>query len=130
VKDAMNMCSHILMTVFLGGLIMLESCVPPVSKIRVNDMEMAYRIHGSGPPLIMITGFSGTMDLWDPAVLDALSARFKVIIFDNRGMGGTTAGQKDFSIERFADVTAEFMDALKISHAFVLGWSIGYPKHP
>jgi pimeloyl-ACP methyl ester carboxylesterase len=121
----MNMCSHVVMSVLLGGLILLESCVPPASKIRVNDMEMAYRIYGHGPPLIMIMGFSGTMDFWDPAVLDALSARFKVIVFDNRGMGGTTAGEKDFSIERFADDTAEFMDALKISHAFVLGWSMG-----
>jgi len=111
--------------VLLGGLIVLESCVSPASKIRVNDMEMAYRIHGHGPPLIMIMGFSGTMDLWDPAMLDALSARFTVIVFDNRGMGGTTAGEKDFSIERFADDTAEFMDALQISHAFVLGWSMG-----
>jgi pimeloyl-ACP methyl ester carboxylesterase len=73
----------------------------------------------------MIMGFSGTMDLWDPTVLNVLSARFKVIIFDNRGMGGTTAGRKDFSIEQFADDTAGFMDALKIPHAFVLAWSMG-----
>jgi len=121
----MNICSYILMTVLLGGMIIPESCVPPASKIRVNDVEMAYRIYGNGPPLVMITGFSGTMDLWDPTVLEALSARFKVIVFDNRGMGGTTAGEKNFSIEQFADDTAEFMDALKISHAFVLGWSMG-----
>jgi pimeloyl-ACP methyl ester carboxylesterase len=122
--DGMNI-GHILAMIFLGGLVVPGSCEPGVSKVRVDDMEMAYRIHGDGPPLILIMGFSGTMDLWDPTVLDALSSRFKVIVFDNRGMGGTTAGEKNFSIEQFADDAAGLMDALKIPHAFILGWSMG-----
>lgn len=121
----MSTRSPVVMMFLLGALIILESCVPGISKTRVNDMEMAYRIYGNGPPLVMIMGFSGSMDLWDPTVLDTLSTRFKVIIFDNRGMGGTTAGEKGFSIEQFSDDTAAFMDALKISHAFILAWSMG-----
>ena len=48
-----------------------------------------------------------------------------VIIFDNRGAGNTTAGTKQFSISQFAKDTAGLLDALKISKADVLGWSLG-----
>lgn len=94
-------------------------------KVRVGDIDISYRMFGQGYPLVLIMGFSGTMDIWDSKVLKELSARYKVLIFDNRGMGETTAPPGDFSIRQFADDTAGLMDALKIKHAHVLGWSMG-----
>ncbi len=91
----------------------------------MGDIEVAYRVMGEGYPLVMIMGFSGTMDVWDPDALEALSKKHKVIIFDNRGTGETTAGTKQFSIKQFAEDTAGFMDALEIKRAYVLGWSMG-----
>jgi pimeloyl-ACP methyl ester carboxylesterase len=93
--------------------------------IRVNDIQMGYRIYGSGYPLVMIMGYGSTMNLWEPGLLSTLSARFKVIVFDNRGMGNTETGQRPFSIEQFADDTVGLMDALDIQQAHVLGWSMG-----
>ena len=93
--------------------------------VRVDDIEIAYKDLGQGKPLILITGYGATMDLWPPGVLTDLSARHRVIIFDNRGMGKTTATGKPFSIGLFADDTAGLMDALNISRADVLGWSMG-----
>jgi pimeloyl-ACP methyl ester carboxylesterase len=61
---------------------------------------MEYRTLGRGYPLIMIMGFSGTMDLWASDILDALSSHYKVITFDNRGMGETKAGSRKFTIEQ------------------------------
>ncbi len=94
-------------------------------KVKVGDIEVAYRVLGEGYPLVMIMGFTGTMDAWDPDAIEALSKKYKVIVFDNRGMGDTTEGTKQFSIKQFADDTAGFMDALKIDRANVLGWSMG-----
>lgn len=94
-------------------------------KVKVGDIEVAYRVLGEGYPLVMIMGFSGTMDVWDPDALEALSRKHKVIVFDNRGTGETTAGTKQFSIKQFAIDTAGFMDALEIERAHVLGWSMG-----
>ena len=73
----------------------------------------------------MIMGYSGTMDLWDPDMLDALAEKHRVITFDNRGMGETTAGTREFTMEQFADDTAGLIDALGIDRAHVLGWSMG-----
>jgi len=94
-------------------------------EVRVGDINMAYRITGKGYPFILIMGFNGTMDFWDESVLNKLSSKYKIIIFDNRGMGETTAPPGDFTIRQFADDTAGLMDALNIDRAHVLGWSMG-----
>jgi pimeloyl-ACP methyl ester carboxylesterase len=93
--------------------------------IQVGDIQMSYRTYGNGYPLVMIMGYGNTMRLWDPVLIRSLSSYFKLIIFDNRGMGSTETGQRPFSIEQFADDTAGLMGALDIRQAHVLGWSMG-----
>jgi len=96
-----------------------------LEKAHVADIDVAYRVFGTGYPLVLIMGYSGTMDLWQPRVLAAFARRYRVIIFDNRGMGETSSSEKPFSIEQFADDTAGLLDALGIKQAHVLGWSMG-----
>lgn len=93
--------------------------------VRVDDIGVGYRVYGNGYPLVMIMGYGSTMQLWEPALIRTLSSHYKVIVFDNRGMGNTESGQKEFTIGQFADDTAGLMEALGISRAHVLGWSMG-----
>ena len=69
----------------------------------------------------------GFKDLWDQRFLQNLASQFRVVIFDNRGMGETTLGDthKNTSIVQFANDTAGLMDALGFKKASVLGWSMG-----
>ncbi|MDN5339988.1 MAG: hypothetical protein PWQ30_1097 [Euryarchaeota archaeon] len=97
----------------------------PVQTVHVGDIDIAYKTVGTGEPIIMIMGFAGTMDLWSPALIEGLAKDHRVIVFDNRGMGLTTASDAPFSLELFADDTAGLMSALNISRAHVLGWSMG-----
>jgi pimeloyl-ACP methyl ester carboxylesterase len=94
-------------------------------KVHVNDIDIAYKEAGSGYPLVLIMGSGSSMDLWSPALISALAQEYRVIIFDNRGIGATTSSDREFSIKLFADDTAGLMDALKIEKANVLGWSMG-----
>jgi pimeloyl-ACP methyl ester carboxylesterase len=95
-------------------------------KVRVGDIDIVYRIFGKGDPLLLIPGFSMTMDMWDPVTLDKLSSNHTIIIFDNRGMGKTTIGNKTWSIEQFANDTAGLIDALGIKKPIdILGLSWG-----
>lgn len=93
--------------------------------VRVEDINMSYRIYGDGYPLLLIMGYGGTMNLWEERLLRSLSKKYKVIVFDNRGMGETSSGHKAFTIEQFAEDTYELMAVLKIEKAHVLGWSMG-----
>ena len=97
-------------------------------KIKVRDIEMYYEIRGEGHPLLLIMGFLGNADCWDPLYLiPNLVDRFKLILFENRGSGRTDFGNpgEDFTIRLMADDTAALLDALGIEHAYVLGYSRG-----
>ncbi|MDD3307939.1 MAG: alpha/beta hydrolase [Acetobacterium sp.] len=93
--------------------------------VSVEDINISYRIYGVGYPLLLIMGYGGTMNLWEERLLRSLAKKYKVIVFDNRGMGETSSGHKDFTIEQFAEDTYELMVALAIEKAHVLGWSMG-----
>lgn len=94
-------------------------------KVQVGDIVIAYKMFGSGSPILLITGFATPMDFWDPILLQHLSASHTVILFDNRGIQNTTTGEKHFSIKQFANDTAGLLKALKVDKADILGWSMG-----
>ncbi len=98
---------------------------PPTQQVDAGDISVAYRIYGVGEPLVLIMGYAGTMDTWNPDLIAPLARSYRVIAFDNRGMGKTTAGTRGFTIEQFAEDTAAFMDALGVPRAHVLAWSMG-----
>jgi pimeloyl-ACP methyl ester carboxylesterase len=100
----------------------------PSQNITVGDISIAYKQIGKADakPIILITGAGATMDMWNPLLIEKLiSANYKVIIFENRGVGQSTEGTKEFSINQFANDTLGLLDALKISKADVVGWSLG-----
>ncbi len=96
-----------------------------MSKAKINDISIYYDVQGDGFPLVMVMGFLGNADCWDPRMLPALSAKFKVITFDNRGAGRTDVSDKEFSIRLFAEDTVGLMDVLNVPKAHVLGESMG-----
>lgn len=96
-----------------------------MSKAKINDINIYYDVHGDGFPLVMVMGFLGNAGCWDPRMLPDLSARFKVIVFDNRGAGRTDVSDKEFSIKLLAEDTVGLMDVLNVPKAHVLGTSMG-----
>ncbi|HEU5120606.1 MAG TPA: alpha/beta hydrolase [Candidatus Nitrosocosmicus sp.] len=97
----------------------------PLQKVLVGDIEMAYKIFGKGDPIILHNGASDNMDAWDPAFLTRLASNHMVIIFDSRGIGNTTIGTEPYTYPQLANDTAGLLDALKISKADVMGYSLG-----
>jgi pimeloyl-ACP methyl ester carboxylesterase len=97
----------------------------PVLTADVNSITIAYQDLGSGSPLVLINGFASTMDMWNPPVLASLADHFRIIMFDHRGTGYSSASDNLFSITLFASDTLALMDALGISHAHILGLSMG-----
>ncbi|MGB8938455.1 MAG: alpha/beta hydrolase, partial [Candidatus Nitrosopolaris sp.] len=99
----------------------------PLKKVHVGDIDVAYKIFGKGNnTIILINGAGENMNFWDPHFLKVLSANNSVIVFDSRGIGNTTLGNKPFTISQFANDTAGLLDALKINKKVdVLGFSLG-----
>ncbi|MBU1672608.1 MAG: alpha/beta hydrolase [Actinobacteria bacterium] len=97
----------------------------PARQVKVGDVNISYREYGEGYPLVLLMGLSGTMGVWDPYFITELSKNNRIIMFDYRGIGKSGSGSKRITIEQFADDTSGLMDALKVTRANVLGWSMG-----
>ena len=95
-----------------------------MSIAKLNNLNIYYEVHGEGEPLILIAGFTADSQSWQFVIKD-LSKHFKVIIFDNRGVGRTEATDPPYTIEQMADDTKSLMDYLNIHAAHVLGHSMG-----
>jgi len=72
----------------------------------------------------MIQGVGVHGDGWNPQV-DELAARFRILTFDNRGMGASQPLGGELSIEAMADDAVALMDAENFSDAHVVGHSVG-----
>lgn len=55
--------------------------------LEANGVKFSYRAIGpkSGTPLVLLQHFTGTMDSWDPAVVNDLAKSRLVVVFNNRG---------------------------------------------
>src|SRR6267154_6323680 len=82
----------------------------PTRYVEANGVRYAYRRFGaeSGTPLVFLQHFRGGMDHWDPAVTDGLAANRPVILFDNRGVAGSSGETLD-TVEAPADDAAVFI---------------------
>lgn len=86
---------------------------------------MGYREVGHGPTLLMIMGFSGTMDDWAPYFVNALASKFRVVVFDNAGIGETAGLPAPLTVPEMADQTSALITTLRLGPCDVLGWSMG-----
>jgi pimeloyl-ACP methyl ester carboxylesterase len=98
---------------------------PTARVTAANAIEYAYRDLGAGDvPLVLLQHFRGNLDNWDPALIDALAAKRRVIAFDNVGVAATT-GTTPSTIEAMARDALAFLDALDLERVDLLGFSIG-----
>jgi pimeloyl-ACP methyl ester carboxylesterase len=73
----------------------------------------------------MIMGLGGTMENWQPQIVEALAKHYQLIMLDNRGMGHSTANKTVFSYPLFAADVIGLLDALGVKQTNVLGYSMG-----
>ena len=92
----------------------------PVRTAQTKLGTVAYRAVGSGPPLVLVMGYGGTMETWDPRLVNALAQRYRVVIFDNAGLGGTAALPAPLSIDAMANQTSALITALGLHRPAVL----------
>ncbi len=95
-----------------------------MSYITVNDIELYYETHGEGVPLLLIAGLASDSQSWLP-VVEGLSRHYRVIVFDNRGVGRATPQNVEISIPQMAEDCVALLKALGISSACILGHSMG-----
>ena len=98
----------------------------PTQFVEANGIRFAYRRWGKpgGIPLVFNQHFTGTLDNWDPAVLDGLTPEREVILFNNAGIASST-GEVPSTFAGMARNAEAFIDALGLKQIDLLGFSIG-----
>jgi len=98
----------------------------PTRFLESGTERYAYRRFGSGPglPLLCLQHFTGTLDNWDPALLDPLAAEREVILFENAGIG-RSSGTVPNTVAGMAAHALAFLDRLGLKTCDVLGFSLG-----
>ena len=98
----------------------------PTRFVDVGTTRLAYRRFGdpAGTPLVFLQHFRGSMDNWDPALLNEFARDRTVITFDNAGVG-LSSGEVPDNIAAMARYALGLFDALGLEKVDVLAFSLG-----
>jgi pimeloyl-ACP methyl ester carboxylesterase len=96
----------------------------PIKTVLVHDQRIAYLDVGTGPPVILIHGFGGSMWQWEHQQY-ALSQHVRMLTLDLPGSGLSDKPDIDYLPDQMLDFCIGFMDALEIPKATLVGNSMG-----
>jgi pimeloyl-ACP methyl ester carboxylesterase len=95
--------------------------------VEADGVRVAYRRFGvtsDAPPIAFLQRFRGTMDDWDPLLIDEIANEREIILFENAGVG-LSSGEVPPSNWKIAEYAAAFKNELKIGQVDLHGWSMG-----
>jgi pimeloyl-ACP methyl ester carboxylesterase len=94
--------------------------------IHAHGVHYAFRQIGpsTGTPIVFRHRFHGTMDDWDPTVINGFAKERSVILFEDAGIGLSTITTPS-SVKGMAEHAVNFVGALGLSQIEVLGFSLG-----
>lgn len=92
--------------------------------VSVPGATLAFEIQGSGPAVVFVQGVGLTGRGWSPQVSE-LAANHTCVVFDNRGIGGSSGELGSLSVDQMAQDTVGLLDALALERAHVVGHSLG-----
>ncbi|MFL5386361.1 MAG: alpha/beta fold hydrolase [Longimicrobiaceae bacterium] len=96
------------------------------ASVEYLGCRLAYRVEGSGPPVVLIQGVGVAGSGWTPQV-QALRAGFRCLTFDNRGMGASQPPGAAVSVRQMAEDALWLMAHLGWDSAHLVGHSLGGP---
>lgn len=96
-----------------------------MAKELIGDIHIHYGVHGKGTPLVLLTGFTGSIDHYWQTLLPALTKSHQVLILDHRGAGKSDIPDVPYTIEMMADDAMGLIRHLQWERPSILGHSMG-----
>ena len=94
-------------------------------RVEVGGLAIAYERAGNGPPVVLAHGFVGDGRSTWGSQIDALADEFTVVAWDAPGAGGSPDPPEGFGMDDYADCFAQFLRAMRIESAHLVGLSFG-----
>jgi pimeloyl-ACP methyl ester carboxylesterase len=89
-----------------------------------QGVRIEWEAHGDGAPLLLVQGLGYGRWGWQP-VVEPLASRYRVIVFDNRGIGDSDKPPGPYTAAQMAGDALAVLDAAGVERAHVLGASLG-----
>jgi 3-oxoadipate enol-lactonase len=92
----------------------------------VNGIDLNYKLEGDGEEtIVLINGLADDLETWVLQMDDFLAAGFRVLRFDNRGIGSSSKPAGPYSSRMLADDAKALVDHLGITGFHLMGISMG-----
>jgi len=95
-----------------------------VSSIVTNQGIVHYETYGYGTPVILLHGWLGSWAFWQPTMA-ALGKHYRCYALDFWGFGDSGKKRESYAVDDFMELAIQFMDALGIDSAPLIGHSMG-----
>jgi 3-oxoadipate enol-lactonase len=93
---------------------------------QVNGIDINYRVEGDGEEtVVLVNGLADDLETWMFQVDDLLAAGYRVLRFDNRGVGSSSMPPGPYTTRLFAEDTKALVDHLGLRSFHLLGVSMG-----
>lgn len=89
-----------------------------------GDVALDWESNGTGPPLLLVHGLGYARWGWEP-LLPLLAEHFRVITFDNRGIGRSSVPPGPYTAAQMATDALAVLDDAGADDAHVAGTSLG-----
>jgi 3-oxoadipate enol-lactonase len=93
---------------------------------RVNGIDINYKLEGDGPEtIVLVNGLADDLGTWVFQMEDFLGAGYRVLRFDNRGIGKTSKPEGPYTSRMLAEDAKALIDELGVRDFHLLGVSMG-----
>lgn len=92
--------------------------------LKINNANFYYELHGSGQPIIFISGYACDHTAWIP-LLEAFAKKFQILIFDNRAVGQTKDDNNTLTANKMAQDVIDLAAQLELKNPHIIGHSMG-----
>jgi non-heme chloroperoxidase len=96
-----------------------------VGQENSTAIELYYEDHGSGPAIVLLSGWPLDSRSWEPQVHTLLEAGHRVIVYDRRGFGRSSRPAEGYDFDTLAGDLDKLLTELDLHDATLIGFSLG-----
>ncbi|WP_249998339.1 alpha/beta fold hydrolase [Actinoplanes sp. M2I2] len=92
---------------------------------NTTSIDLYYEDHGSGPAVVLISGWPFDSRSWEPQVQTLLEAGHRVITYDRRGFGRSSRPAGGYDFDTLAADLDKLLTTLDLREVTLVGLSLG-----
>lgn len=96
---------------------------PPYRRLRVGGTVLRVAVVGQGPPLLLVNGIGGNIEMWEPVARQLRSRT--LVMFDAPGTGASPPLGRPVRMRGYAALVVRLLDELHLDRVDMLGYSWG-----